>query len=94
MDEVYENVWPTQTLRNLSGDVIVGSIGFEWFSEDHKQHYSGPGKSWWGADLAIVPHGEGRAILSQLRIVENLGRDPVADRILQNLIVFTTRDSR
>jgi hypothetical protein len=51
-------------------------------------HYSGPGESWWGEDLAIVPHGKGRSLVSQLRIVENLGKDPVADKILYNLVEF------
>ena len=85
----YENVWATQTLRDLDAEPIVASIGFKWFSEDHKLHYSGPGESWWGADLAIVPKGQGRIVVSQLRIVENLGKDPVADKILYNLIEFS-----
>jgi len=88
MRDIYENVWATQTLRDLAGEPIVASIGFEWFSHDHKMHYSGPGESWWGADLAIVPKGKGRLVVSQLRIVENLGKDPVADKLLQNLIRF------
>jgi len=116
MRDTYENVWATQTLRdlrpaadstlpyspparpNLEGkgrakvgvQPIVASIGFEWFSPDHKLHYSGPGESWWGADLAIVSKGKGRIVVSQLRIVENLGKDPVADRLLKNLIEFAT----
>jgi len=88
MREIYENVWATQTLRDLDGDPIVASIGFDWVSHDHKMHYSGPGESWWGADLAIVPKGKGRVVVSQLRIVENLGKDPVADKLLQNLIRY------
>jgi hypothetical protein len=93
MREIYENVWATQTLRELSGEPIVASIGFEWFSHDHKMHYSGPGESWWGADLAIVPHGKGRVLVSQLRIVDHLGTDPVADKILFNLIEWTSASS-
>jgi hypothetical protein len=88
MRDVYENVWARQTLRDLDGEPIIASIGFEWFSADHKLHYSGPGESWWGADLAVVPKGTGRVIVSQLRLVENLGKDPVADTILGNLISF------
>jgi hypothetical protein len=86
MRDIYENVWARQTLRDLDAEPLVASIGFKWFSEDHKLHYSGPGESWWGADLAIVPHGQGRIVVSQLRIVENLGKDPVADKLLYNLI--------
>ena len=54
-------------------------------------HYSGPGKSWWGTDLAVVPKGKGQVVVSQLRIVENLGKDPVADKLLQNLIRFSSQ---
>ena len=90
MREIYENVWATQTLRELDCKPIVASIGYNWFSHDHKLHYSGPGGSWWGADLAVVPHGRGRSIVSQLRIIENLGKDPVADKIFYNLIDFAS----
>ncbi len=41
-------------------------------------------------DLAVAPYGRGRCILSQLRLVENLGKDPVADKILRNLVAWTT----
>jgi hypothetical protein len=91
MRDIYENVWPKQTLRNLGGETIVASIGFEWFSHDHKFHYSGPGQSWWGADMAIVPYGQGRCLISQLRLVRNLGQDPVADKLLFNIIRFVAR---
>jgi beta-galactosidase len=88
MRDVYQNVWARQTLKGLGGQAVVASIGFDWFSHDHKMHYSGPGASWWGSDLAVVPFGQGRCVVSQLRIVENLGKDPVADKILCNLIEF------
>jgi hypothetical protein len=96
MRDVYENVWPTMTLRDISGkDVngienIVASIGFDWFSGDHEMHYSGPGASWWGSDLPILSIGKGRCIISQLRLTNNLGKDPVADKILLNLIDFAS----
>jgi beta-galactosidase len=92
MRNVYENVWPTHTLRNLTctGDTpfetVVASIGFDWFSDGHKMQYSGPGDAWWGSDLAIATLGKGRCIVSQLRLIQNLGHDPVADKILFNLI--------
>lgn len=90
MGDLYENVWATRTLRNIKGEAIVASIGYDWFSFDHKLHYSGPGESWWGSDLALVPYGKGRGVISQLRIAKNLGKDPVADKLLYNLIRFLT----
>lgn len=87
---IYGNVWPQSTLLDVGGGIIAVSIGYDWFPDFDlsRRHYFGPGDTWWGTDVAIVPEGGGRCVLSQLRIVENLGRDPVADRILYNLIEF------
>ncbi len=41
-----------------------------------------------GVDAGVVTYGQGRYVLSTLRILENLGSDPVADRLLMNLIRF------
>jgi len=90
MRDIYQNVWANTTLRDIDCEPIVASIGFVWFSRDHELGYLGPGESWWGADMALLPHGQGRCLISQLRIVENLGKDPVADRLLYNLIHFLT----
>jgi len=90
MRDLYQNVWARQTLKGLGGEAVVASIGFDWFSHDHKMHYSGPGESWWGTDVGVVPYGQGRCVVSQLRIIQNLGKDPVADKILYNLIEFAT----
>jgi beta-galactosidase len=90
MGPIYENVWAQSTLLDVGGTTIAGSIGFDWFPgyDLSKRHYYGPGDAWWGSDVAVVPLGEGRCIVSQLRLVENLGKDPVADKILYNLIEF------
>jgi hypothetical protein len=90
MRDLYENVWAESTLLDLGGEAIVGSVGFEWFSTEHKLGYLGPGASWWGADLALVPFEKGRYLVSQMRLVENLGKDPVADKLLNNIIRFVT----
>ena len=44
--------------------------------------------SWWGADLTFISMGKGKYLLSQFRILENLGKDPVADKMLINIIKF------
>ncbi len=93
MGPVYENVWAESTLIGLDVKPVVGAVGFDWFPDFDlsRRHYYGPGDTWWGADVAIVPLGTGRCIVSQLRLVDNLGKDPVADRILYNMIEFTAR---
>jgi len=92
MGSVYENVCAESTLLDVGGKPVVGAIGFD-FAPDfdlNKRHYYGPGDTWWGSDMAIAPYGRGSCILSQLRLVDNLGKDPVADKILFNLIEWTT----
>jgi len=93
MGPIYENVWAQSTLQDVRGETIVGSIGFDWFPDYDlsKRHYYGPGDVWWGVDMAVAPLGNGRCIVSQLRLVESLGSDPVADKILLNLIEWTAR---
>ncbi|MCP4784665.1 MAG: hypothetical protein GY903_23760 [Fuerstiella sp.] len=92
MGPIYENVWAQSTLLDIGGEAIAGCIGYDWFPDYDlsKRHYYGPGDTWWGADVAVIPLGKGRCIPSQLRLVDNLGKDPVADRILYNLIKFAS----
>lgn len=94
MRDIYENVWARKTLRNLKPaeatevETVVGSMGFDWFSKEHKLHYSGPGEEWWGSDLAILSMGKGKILVSQLQVLPNLGTDPVADKLLANIINY------
>ena len=96
MGAIYENVLTDRTLRDLPGEPIVASIGFPWFPEMDRlrRHYYGPGDVWHGADMAEVSCGQGRVIVSHLRLIEHLGRDPVADRILLNTIRYAQKQSR
>jgi len=57
-----------------------------------KRHYAGPGDVWWAADVLLAPIGEGMMLLSTLKIAENLGNDPVADKLLFNMIDFALNE--
>lgn len=46
-----------------------------------------------GLVVAVHRLGAGRFVLNTLRIRENLGRDPVAERILRNLLNDAVRDA-
>jgi hypothetical protein len=91
MGQVYENVWPQHSLMDVEGETLAGTIGIDWFPDYDldRRHYYGPGDVWWGSDMALAPVGKGKCIFSQFRIVDNLGADPVADKILFNLIEWT-----
>ena len=94
MGQIYENVWTPQTLMGTDGELIVGSVSHGWYQgENDSKHHQGPSAAWYGMDIGIVPSGNGRYVLLALRIVENLGKDPVADKILFNLIEWTSGKS-
>jgi beta-galactosidase len=57
-----------------------------------KRHYAGPGDVWWAADVLLAPMGKGKMLLSTLKLIENLGKDPVADKVLFNMIQFAANN--
>lgn len=83
MGQDYQNVCAIDTIIGLEADSIVSSISWDWI-----RNYLGPSNAWWGSDVAIIPHGRGKIILSTLQITENLGKDPVADKIFYNMVDF------
>ena len=80
MGQVYQNVVPQFTLRDLPGAPLAGCVSW-----DHNKDYTGPTEIWHGSSLTVIPHGRGRLILSLFNIADHLGNDPVADRLLMNL---------
>ena len=89
MGQTYENVWAMKTLTGLNTQPIVGAVTHDFYPMKRNiPDYLGPEPAWWGTDLGVVQQGQGRFILSSLRLVDNLGKDPVADRILFNLIEY------
>jgi hypothetical protein len=95
MGQTYENVWAMKTLTGLDTQPIVGSLTHDFYPmKRNKPNYLGPEPAWWGTDLGVVQHGEGRLILSALRLLDNLGQDPVADKILFNLINYAAMPAR
>ena len=92
MGQAYENVYSTQTLIETGGTIYAGSVSHGFYGDqDRKQHHMGPEPGWAGIDIGEVAHGKGRYILSGLRLMENLGKDPVADKILINLLTWTNK---
>ena len=87
MGQTYLNVCANETLEGIEAAPIVGSLSFDWRQGGYIDwNYLGPGAVWWGADMADVPHGKGRMLLSTLRLLENLKKDPVAEKLLYNLV--------
>jgi hypothetical protein len=92
MGQIYENVWSPQTMMDFPGRTIVASVSHGWYQDRIElRNYLGPEPAWCGTDLGVVSHGRGRYLLSAIRILENLGSDPVADKLLLNMIEWTTK---
>ena len=80
MGQAYQNIVPQFTLLGLPGAPLAGCLSW-----DHNKDYTGPTEVWHGTDLTVVPHGRGRMVLSTFNLIEHLGTDPVADKLLLNL---------
>lgn len=95
MGQEYENVWSPYVLKDMGNDLIVGSVSYGFYAGDktHLQSYVGPEPAFYGMDMGVVQHGKGRYVLNTLRLVENLGSDPVADKILFNMIQWTAEST-
>lgn len=85
---IYENVRPQFSVIDLPGENIVKLVANDNFPDMtlSKRHYIGSGDVWMGSDLLRTSHGKGTIWLNTMRLVPNLGKDPVADMILLNLL--------
>lgn len=88
----YENVHPVTSMSKQEGTYIAGMIGYDHFPNNDimVRHYNGTGEVWWAADILETKLGGGKMLLSTMLIIENLGKDPVADKLLYNMIQFST----
>lgn len=87
MGQEYQNISSQWSIVEPKTDWICGNITYDWYAGlKHKQNYIGVTDAFHGADLTQITHGNGKYILCTHRIVENLGTDPVADRLLSNML--------
>jgi hypothetical protein len=54
---------------------------------------SHPTAYWCDTMLSVYRFGEGRFILNALRVRQELGRDPTAERLLRNMLRYAARDA-
>jgi hypothetical protein len=94
MSGAYENIHPAKSMVRQEGEYIAGVVTYDHFKDidKMKRHYTGPGDVWWAADVLQAPMGKGKMLLSTLKLIENLGKDPVADKVLFNMIQFAVKN--
>ncbi len=89
MEWPYANVCPTHTLVDTPSDETpAGAVSL------HATIFEKPERAWAGKDLIIRRHGRGWLVLSQLKILDHLGTDPFADRLLYNLLAWAQANVR
>lgn len=83
MRQVYRNTVAPRTFREVSDEDICGSFDTTPIASGH---YMTDETDWWGSDILVRRYGQGRMVFTYLRVLENLGRDPVAERLFVNLV--------
>ncbi len=87
MGQEYRDVVSRWSIVTPETDWISGNVTYDWYAGlKHKQNYTGVTAAFHGADLTQIAHGEGSYVLCTHRLVENLGKDPVAERLFGNLV--------
>jgi len=87
MRQESRNVSSQWSIVKTRSDWARGNITYDWHAGlKHKQNFIGVTEAFYGANLTQISHGNGKYVLCTHRIVENLGIDTVADRLLSNLL--------
>jgi len=90
MRQPYRNVIAPKTFLEASDEDICGTFNTAPASilagEEDKSY-------WWGSDILVRRYGSGRVVFTHLRVLEQLGQDPVADRLFVNMLKHFSRRS-
>lgn len=90
MRQPYRNVVPEKTFLETSDEDICGAYDTRPVAAGNYMMDETP---WWGSDILVRRHGDGRIVFTHLRVMEHLGQDPLADRLFVNFINHFTRRS-
>lgn len=96
MHGVYENVHPVETMCKQKGNYIAGVVAYDHYPnhDDMVRHYNGPGEVWWAADVLEANIGNGQLLMSTLRIIDYLDKDPVAEKLLFNMVNYAVSQAQ
>ena len=90
MGHPYRNTVAAKTFLEPSDEDICGAFDTTPIAQGH---YMMGQTDWWGSDVLVRRYGSGRLVFTHLRILENLGDDPVADRLFVNILGHFARRS-
>ena len=77
----YAEVLPKYVLSELGGTVLAGSFRNTIFPKDIAEML-------WYSDIEVVNLGKGKIIFCQYRIFDKIARNPLADRMVFNLLTY------
>jgi hypothetical protein len=89
MRQPYRNVVPAVTFVEASDEDIAGSFDTRPIAAGH----AADPPEWWGSDILVARYGSGRLVFTHVRVLEHLGKDPLADRIFVNMLHHFARRS-
>ena len=84
MTDTYADILPSTTFAEASNEDICGTFCASPANEDQTQ---------WGHDILVVLYGSGRLVFTNMPILEQLGRNPIADHLFTNLLKHFSRRS-
>jgi hypothetical protein len=84
LDQRYAEVLPARFLEKPADEVVAGLLVNSF--GDYRRR--------WLHSLVITPVEKGHIIICQLRLLDNLGEDPLADRLLMNLVRYAESIAR
>ncbi|MCC6486284.1 MAG: hypothetical protein IT364_02180 [Candidatus Hydrogenedentes bacterium] len=90
MRQPYRNVVPAKTFIETGDEDICGTFDTNPVAAGSYQLCDAP---WWGSDILVRRYGSGRIVFTHLRVLEHLGKDPVADRLYVNMLRHFSRRS-
>ena len=77
----YRNVLPLKAFIEEGEQDICGCLDANALNDPNSANP-------WRSNILVKRHGEGRIIYTHFRLLENLGQDPIAARILRNLVAY------
>lgn len=88
MRQSYKNIVPPKTFVETGDEDICGTFDTTPIATGN---YMIGEQLWWGSDILVRRYGSGRMVFTHLRVLENLGVDPVANRLFVNMLNHFSR---
>jgi hypothetical protein len=80
----YTDILPKYVLSELGGEILAGSL------RNTQSRLEAPAMLWY-SDIETLPLGKGMLLFCQYRAFESPGGDPVAERLVWNILRFAAR---